>query len=108
MKNLNWHRELSITHADWKLYDHLRSRFPKYYKYSLQDITSRLHYNDMDDIQRWRRRINQRRYELALLADCVDHQVLHKNDKNLWMMVRGDIEYWRAETRLWSTAAVNT
>lgn len=82
-----------IILAEWNLYVHLTSRFSKHYEYSVRDVRSRLHDDDIVDLQRWRRRTKQSRYKLALVADYIDHRLGLKNDKEQWKMVRNDIDY---------------
>jgi hypothetical protein len=63
---------IRIILSEWNFYIHLTSRFSKYYEYSLRDITTRLHNEDIVDLQRWRRRCKQSRHKLALLFKYIN------------------------------------
>lgn len=43
---------IRIVLAEWNLYIHLTSRYSKHYEFSVQDIHSRVHDNDLVDLQR--------------------------------------------------------
>lgn len=88
---------IRIVVAEWNFYTHLTSRYSKYYEYSLRDITSRLHDNDLVDLQRWRRRSRQSRHKLALLVEFVDSWMQHEDDKETWNMILKDINYLRQQ-----------
>ncbi|KAJ4003177.1 hypothetical protein NW752_011649 [Fusarium irregulare] len=83
-----------IVLSEWNLYMHLISRYSKHYEYSLQDITSRLHGEDIVDLQRWRRRLKQSRHKLTLVAEFVEQ---HDNGDMEWKMVLKDISYLQAQ-----------
>ncbi|CAG7560615.1 unnamed protein product [Fusarium equiseti] len=85
---------IRIVLSEWNLYMHLISRYSKHYEYSLQDITSRLHGEDIVDLQRWRRRLKQSRHKLALVADFVEQ---HDNGRTEWKMVLKDINYLQSQ-----------
>ncbi|RFN51768.1 zinc transport protein zntb [Fusarium flagelliforme] len=81
---------IRITLSEWNLYMHLISRYSKHYEYSLQDITSRLHGEDIVDLQRWRRRLKQSRHKLTLVAEFVEQ---NDDGKMAWKMIFKDINY---------------
>jgi len=85
---------IRITLSEWNLYMHLISRYSKHYEYSLQDITSRLHGEDIIDLQRWRRRLKQSRHKLALVAEFVEQ---NDNGEIAWKMVLKDIKYLQTQ-----------
>ncbi|KAJ3542248.1 hypothetical protein NM208_g4203 [Fusarium decemcellulare] len=88
---------IRIVLSEWNLYIHLTSRFSKYYEYSLRDMSSRLHDNDIVDLQRWRRRCRQSRHKLALLADFTNHWVKHEEDTEPWVFILKDVDYLRQQ-----------
>ncbi|KAF4460912.1 Zinc transport [Fusarium albosuccineum] len=88
---------IRIVLSEWNLYIHLTSRFSKYYEYSLRDMSSRLHDNDIVDLQRWRRRCKQSRHKLALLADFINHWVKDEDDKEPWAFILKDVDYLRQQ-----------
>ncbi|KAF5007510.1 hypothetical protein FDECE_6157 [Fusarium decemcellulare] len=88
---------IRIVLAEWNLYIHLTSRFSKYYEYSLRDMSSRLHDNDIVDLQRWRRRCKQSRHKLSLLAGFVNHWIQDEDDKEPWTLILNDVNYLRQQ-----------
>ncbi|KAH7260881.1 uncharacterized protein BKA55DRAFT_559939 [Fusarium redolens] len=62
-----------IILGEWNLYNHLISRYFKYYEYSMNDIAHRLHNDDIIDLQRWRRRSKQSQHKLIALAESIDY-----------------------------------
>jgi Mg2+ and Co2+ transporter CorA len=85
---------IRIVLSEWNLYMHLISRYSKHYEYSLQDITSRLHGEDIVDLQRWRRRLKQSRHKLSLVADFVEQ---HDDGQMPWKMILKDINYLQTQ-----------
>ncbi|CAH0044545.1 unnamed protein product [Clonostachys solani] len=83
---------LRVSLSEWLLYTLLISRYCKHYEYSLNDISTRLHDNDIIDLQRWRRRTKQSLQKLAILAHFVEYwgQGL---DKQAGDMMLNDIQY---------------
>ncbi|RSL75565.1 hypothetical protein CEP51_010757 [Fusarium floridanum] len=93
---------IRIVLAEWNLYMHLISRYSKYYEYSIQDITNRLHDNDIIDLQRWRRRSKQSRHKLTILAEFVDYWMQHEDDKETWNLVLKDINYLQQQLQCYN------
>lgn len=85
---------IRIVLSEWNLYMHLISRFSKHYEYSLQDITSRLHGEDIVDLQRWRRRLKQSRHKLSIVSEFVEQ---HNDGETAWKMVLKDINYLQSQ-----------
>jgi Mg2+ and Co2+ transporter CorA len=64
---------LQVSLSEWLLYTLLISRYCKHYEYSLNDISTRLHDDDIIDLQRWRRRTKQSRQKLEILAHFIEY-----------------------------------
>ncbi|KFA54500.1 hypothetical protein S40293_10061 [Stachybotrys chartarum IBT 40293] len=82
---------MRIILAEWMIYVHLMSRYFKYYEYSLRDGKTRLHDNDIVDLQRWRRRTTQSQHKLKILTDYIRHWMPWESDRLLWDMTVKDI-----------------
>lgn len=83
---------LRVSLSEWLLYTLLISRYCKHYEYSLNDISTRLHDNDIIDLQRWRRRTKQSRQKLEILAHFIDYWG-QGSDTQGWSMMLKDIQY---------------
>ncbi|CAG9986826.1 unnamed protein product [Clonostachys byssicola] len=83
---------LRVSLSEWLLYTLLISRYCKHYEYSLNDISTRLHDDDIIDLQRWRRRTKQSRQKLEILAHFIEYwgQGLDKQAGNIMLK---DIQY---------------
>ncbi|OBS17671.1 hypothetical protein FPOA_09406 [Fusarium poae] len=88
---------IRIIVSEWNLYIHLTSRFSKYYEYSLRNMETRVHDEDIVDLQRWRRRCKQSRHKLGLLSEYVSWWGEHESDKQKWVSVQKDIRYLREQ-----------
>lgn len=85
-----------IVLSEWSVYTLLISRYFKYYEYSLQDMTNRLHDNDIVDLQRWRRRSKQSQNKLSMLAKFIDYGTQREGGQH-WEMVLNDIQHVRQQ-----------
>ncbi|KAH8734311.1 hypothetical protein BGZ61DRAFT_559911 [Ilyonectria robusta] len=91
-----------IVLSEWSVYTLLISRYFKYYEYSLQDMTNRLHDNDIVDLQRWRRRSKQSQNKLSMLAKFIDYWTQREDDRQHWEMVLDDIQHVRQQLEYYS------
>ncbi|TLD04342.1 uncharacterized protein PgNI_12017 [Pyricularia grisea] len=84
--------------SEWQLYTKLASRFLKHYEYNLQDLSRRLHNDDIVDLQRWRRRCQQSKHKLKIIAEFADYHTPPEQDKHSpWNMILKDIEHVQSE-----------
>lgn len=84
---------IRVALSEWNFYVHLTSRYTKSYEYSLRDITTRLHDDDIVDLQRWRRRCKQSRHKLLMVSGFVDYWMQHEVSKEHWNLVLKDIDF---------------
>ncbi|KAM5369979.1 hypothetical protein ACJZ2D_008662 [Fusarium nematophilum] len=90
---------IRITLAEWNSYVHLISRYAKYYEYSLRNMASRRHDDDIIDLQRWRRRCKQSRHKLAMLAEVFNYRIRYEDNIEPWNLILRDINYLRERLR---------
>ncbi|CAG9952005.1 unnamed protein product [Clonostachys rosea f. rosea IK726] len=83
---------LRVSLSEWLLYTLLISRYCKHYEYSLNDISTRLHDDDIIDLQRWRRRTKQSRQKLEILAHFIEYWG-QGVDTQAGNMILKDIQY---------------
>ncbi|KAK3994437.1 hypothetical protein QBC44DRAFT_391713 [Cladorrhinum sp. PSN332] len=88
-----------IALAEWNIYIRLMGRYFKYYEYTIQDNETRLHNNDIVDLQRWRRRTLQSQNKLALLATFIEHWLPEEAEKPAWEAALKDIKYIRSQLK---------
>ncbi|VUC28718.1 unnamed protein product, partial [Clonostachys rosea] len=83
---------LRVSLSEWLIYTLIISRYCKHYEYSINDISTRLHDDDIIDLQRWRRRTKQSRQKLIILAQFIEcwKQGLTQQP---WDMMLNDIQY---------------
>lgn len=84
---------IRIALGEWMMYDHLMSRFVKHYEYSLQDIHSRLHDPEIQDLQRWRRRSKQTIHKLDLTKRYVTCWMGKEPDMEPWKIILDDVSH---------------
>ena len=93
---------IRIVLAEWNFYTHLTSRCSKYYEYSIRDMASRLHDEDIVDLQRWRRRSKRSQQKLSILSESIASYIQYEDEKRPWMLVLKDIDYLQAQLRDYS------
>ncbi|KAK4466235.1 hypothetical protein QBC42DRAFT_329323 [Cladorrhinum samala] len=86
-----------IALAEWNIYIRLVSRYFKYHEYTIQDNDTRLHDNDIADLQRWRRRTMQSQKKLTMLSTFIEYWLPEETEKRHWEQALKDIDYIRAE-----------
>ncbi|KAL5886053.1 hypothetical protein ACKVWM_007266 [Pyricularia oryzae] len=87
--------------SEWQLYTKLASRFLKHYEYNLQDLSRRLHNDDIVDLQRWRRRCQQSKHKLSIVAEFIDYHtgdtVSAQDKRSPWRLILKDIDHVQSE-----------
>lgn len=99
-----------LVMSEWLLYTHLTGRFLKHYEFNLQDVKSRLHDDDMRDLQRWRRRCKQSKHKLTILSKFIDFHCLplsRQDGSSPWRTTSKEIEHVQSELEDFAKALEN-
>ncbi|KAF5557185.1 hypothetical protein FPHYL_7774 [Fusarium phyllophilum] len=84
-----------ITLPEWNIYTYLTSRCSKYYEYSDQVKTGRMHNEVLVDLQRWRRRSKSSHQKLNILGEVISSHIQRGDDMGVWRGVLKDINSLR-------------
>ncbi|PNP86446.1 hypothetical protein FNYG_00148 [Fusarium nygamai] len=84
-----------ITLSEWNIYTYLTSRCSKYYEYSDQVKTGRMHDEVLVDLQRWRRRSKSSHQKLNILGEVISSHIQRGDDMEVWSGVLKDINSLR-------------
>ncbi|KAG5812112.1 hypothetical protein H9Q74_004394 [Fusarium xylarioides] len=84
-----------ITLSEWNIYTYLTSRCSKYYEYSDQVKTGRMHDEVLVDLQRWRRRSKSSHQKSNILGEVISSHIQRGDDMEVWSGVLKDINSLR-------------
>ncbi|RSM09813.1 hypothetical protein CEP52_003827 [Fusarium oligoseptatum] len=88
---------IRIILSQWNFYIYLTSRYSKHYEYTLCDTTTRLHNDDIVDLQRWRRRSKRSQYKLMILSEIIAYHLRLEDSQEPWTPLIKDVNYLREE-----------